>query len=163
MGLHEKIKEETVQALRAGDARRVRTLRLLLASIQNEEIRKRSKSPGALKEEDLMSLVRREVKKRKEAIEFAKKGNRSDIADEESAELVILEAYLPEGPKAEEITRVVSEAIQSLGASSDRDFGRIMKSVMGMFAGRADAESVACTIRSLLSGASERPEVKKVQ
>lgn len=126
---------------------KVSTLRLLLSEIKNAEIAKGS----ALSDEDIITIVQREVKKRKEAAIGFRNGGREESALKEESELKILETYLPAQMSIEELTKVVDETINELGASSITDMGKVIGSVMGKVKGKAEGSSVSALVKEKLS------------
>ncbi|MDP3975112.1 MAG: GatB/YqeY domain-containing protein [Candidatus Jorgensenbacteria bacterium] len=140
MTLHERILEDANRAVKGVDIMRRDTLRFLLSSLHNREIEKRSASlkqgeaggkgeKDNLTDDDVLGVVEREVKKRKEAIDFFEKGNRPAQAAKEKNELAVLESYLPEALSEAELDRLVEEAIRTTGAASPKDMGRVMGEV----------------------------------
>lgn len=162
MTFHERIVNDAALAVKAGDEARRDTLRFLLSSLHNREIEKRSASlkqgeaggkgeKEGLSDEDVMSVVEREVKKRKEAIEFFEKGNRAAQAAKEKAELTILEGYLPAALPEAEVEKLVDEAIRATGAESVKDIGKVMGAVMKAAKGaRVDASAVGLKVKEKL-------------
>ena len=150
--LQDRIVSDTQNALRGKDALRLETLRLLSAAIHNREIEKRAKSGDReFSDEEVLEVVQREAKKRKEAAELYTKGGRGDLAQKELSEFAILKAYLPDEASQEEIRAIVAEAIKKTGALGANDFGRVMGEVMKKLKGRADGAAVGASIRSQLS------------
>ncbi len=141
------LQEDLKQAQLARDEIKVSTLRLLLSEIKNSEIAK----GGQLIKEDLILVIQREVKKRKEAILAFRSGGREDSALKEEAELKILEGYLPAQLSNEELTKIVEQTITELGASSIADMGKVIGSVMGKAKGRIDGGSVSALVKEKLS------------
>lgn len=139
------------QALRAKNMPLVETLRLVLSAIKNKEIEKRGKTGSAeLSEEEVIEVVTREVKKRKEAVELYEKGNRQDLAEKEKAELKIIEVYLPPQMGEDEIRDIVKKKIEELGNPPASDFGKTMGVVMKDLKGKADAQVVTKILKELL-------------
>jgi uncharacterized protein YqeY len=134
-------------ALKAGEKRRVATLRLLLSAFQNEAIRERRD----LTAEEEEALVRRAVKQRREAIEQYEKGGRPDLAAAEKEELAILEAYLPSSLSDAEVEAEVRRIVSEKGFSSARDVGLVMKELMAANRGRVDGRRAQEIARRLLS------------
>lgn len=149
--LRERIDNDLKKALKSKDAIKVSTLRFLKAAIQNLGISKQ-KEPD---DEDILSVVKRQVKQRKDSIESFRKGNREDLADKESKELEILKAYLPEEIKPEELLAIVREAIAQTGAASGKDMGKVIKTVMAKAKGRADGKTVSAIVNKELSKDTE--------
>lgn len=142
----EELRNKLKEAMKASDEVRVRTLRLLISSIKNEEVEKGRK----LTEEEFSDIVLKEVKKRKEAIEMYEKGQRKDLADEERKELTILEEFLPKQLNVDEIRKMVVETIEAVGASGPKDLGKVMSVLMPKLKGRADGKLVNKIVRELL-------------
>lgn len=132
--------------MKAGEKIKVSTIRMILAGIKNAEIAKR----GELDEDELLSVLAREAKRRKEAIEEFKKGNRQDLVDKETQELKVIESYLPEQLSEEDVRKIITEVMQEVGASSPGDLGRVMGRVMPRLKGRADGKLVNQIVREAL-------------
>src|SRR3954451_17615117 len=120
--------------MKTGDKRRVGTLRLVLAALKNERIQ----AGRELNPEEVQAALRRAVKQRKDSIEQYSKGGRQDLVDAETAELTILEGYLPRGMSDEEIGSELKAVIAEKGFSSSRDVGLAMKELMARHKGRVD-------------------------
>ncbi|MGC8964703.1 MAG: GatB/YqeY domain-containing protein, partial [Brevinematia bacterium] len=123
------------------DENKKQTLNLLKSAIKYKEIELKG-SGKELTEEEIISVIQKEIKKRKEAMELYEKGGRKDLYEKEKAELEILESYLPKQLTEEEIKSIIAEAINSLGAKSPSDVGKVMKEVMPKVKGRADGNFV---------------------
>ena len=121
-------------ALRSKDSLRLNTIRSVISAIKNQEINLRKE----LEEEEILSLVTREVKKRKEASALFKQGERADLMEKENQELAILQSYLPEQISEEDLRKRIKEVISETGAESMKDFGKIMKILVPEFKGKAD-------------------------
>ena len=143
----DELQNDLRKAQLARDETRVSTLRLLLSEIKNEEIKK----GGQLTDQDLVSVIQREVKKRKEAAEGFRKGGRENSALREEAELAVLQGYLPQQLSNEELTKLVDRAINELRASSTADMGKVIGAVMDKVAGRADGGTVSALVKDKLS------------
>lgn len=143
----DKIKSDLKQAQLARDEIKVSTLRLLLSEIKNAEIAKGE----ALIDEDIVSVVFREVKKRKEAAAGFRTGGREQSALKETEEAKILGTYLPAQTNTEELTKIVEESINELGATGMADMGKVIGAVMGKVKGRADGGTVSGLVKERLS------------
>ena len=141
--LLEKIKKELEESQRHRDNLKLQTLRLLLSEIHNYEINQRGKE---LKDEDIIQIIQKEIKKRKEAREIFLKGNRGDLALEAQEEIKILSLYVPPPISKEEIL----ETIKNLKAQGFSDFNSLMKEIMARFKGRVDGKEVAELIKENL-------------
>jgi len=146
MELKERLSKELGQSMKAGEKIKVSTIRMILSEIKNAEIAKR----GELDDDELLSVLSREAKKRKEAIEEFKKGNRQDLVDRETEELRIIQDYLPEQLSEDELRGIISETIDEVGASSTGDLGKVMGRVMPKLKGRADGKLVNKIVRETL-------------
>jgi len=146
MELKERLSKELGESLKAGEKIKVSTIRMILSEIKNAEIAKR----GELDDDELLSALAREAKRRKEAIEEFKKGDRQDLVDKETEELRIIETYLPEQLSREKLQAIVSETIDEVGASSPGDLGKVMGSIMPKLKGRADGKLVNLMVRETL-------------
>ena len=142
MTLKEKIVSDLTAAMKAREAARTSTLRMVKAAFMNREIEKRA----ALDEEESLKLLRSMVKQRRDSIEQYVKGGRQELADKEQAEIDVIEAYLPQGASAEQIEAAVNEAIAETGATSMKDMGQVMKASKG----KANAKVVQEKLRKAM-------------
>jgi len=142
-GLSARIRE----ALKSGDRTRLSTLRMLSASVKNREV----ELGHDLSEEELVEVVGREVKRRKEAAEAYRGAQRPELEERERAEQAILEEYLPEQLAEEELSKVVDEAIAATGASGPKEVGKVMAHVMLQHKGRVDGSTVSRMARERLA------------
>jgi uncharacterized protein YqeY len=148
MSLCEQFQTDLRQAMKSGDKIRLATLRLLTAAIKNRQIDK----GGALDDVEALDVIRLATKQRREAIALARQYGRADIAQQEEQELAILEAYLPEQLSTDDLIQRIDAVIQELGATSDKDLGRVMRVVMPAVKGRADGATVNRLVRERLAG-----------
>jgi len=148
MSLCEQFRTDLTHAMKSGDKVRLSTLRLLMAAIKNRQIAK----GGALDDVEALEVVRLATKQRHEAIALARQYSREDIAQQEEQELVILEAYLPEQLSTDDLIQRIDAVIQELGATSDKDLGRVMRVLMPEVKGRADGTTVNRLVRERLAG-----------
>jgi uncharacterized protein YqeY len=146
MGLREKIDAETKEALKSGAKDKVSTLRMLNAALKNKQIDKRR----PLTEEEVIETVRSLIKQRKDSIEMFAKGGRQDLVDKETAEVTVLETYLPQQLGREELETMVRDAISQTGAQGARDMGKVMKVLIPMVGGRADGKLVSDLVKNEL-------------
>lgn len=151
MNLKEQIVADMTVAMKAKDAARTSTLRMLKAAIVNRQIEK----GGELDDEELMKLLRTQVKQRRDSVEQYEKGNRQDLADKEIAEIAVIEGYLPQAASQEEIDQAVAAAIAATGATSVKEMGAVMKAVMPLLAGKnADGRAVSEAVKTRLAPVS---------
>ncbi|MBN2424709.1 MAG: GatB/YqeY domain-containing protein [Calditrichaceae bacterium] len=148
MSLEQKLQEDMKNALKSGQKLELATLRTVLAQIKDERIRLRPQRE--LTDDDVIRVLTSAVKKRREAIDLYKQGNRQDLVDKESGEITIIEKYLPEQLSVDKIKQVIEDTINKLGASSIQDLGKIMGPVMGQLKGRADGKTVQNMVRDRL-------------
>lgn len=146
MTLHEQISAEIKTAMKSGDAKLTGLLRFLTAQIQNKEKEKFGAKEGTLSDEEVLDVLKREAKKRKEAISLFEQGGRKDLADKEKEELELMSKYLPAELGKEEIRKVVKEVLFSGVA----DFGKAIKEVMARLRGQADGKLVSEIIKEEL-------------
>lgn len=144
--LKEKLNKDLKESMKAGDVVKVGTLRMVLSGIQNREIEKRGKSKEEIIDSEVMEVIRKEAKKRKEAIEIYSKAGRNDLKDKESSELNIIQSYLPPELNEADIEKIVQKTIKD----GVKDFGGIMKIVMKEANGRASAGLVSKIVKNLL-------------
>lgn len=146
----EKIKSDLKESLREKDDLRVSTLRFLLSALHNREIEKRKD----LTDEDVIAVLQKQTKERKESIEAFKKGGRDDLVQKEQAELEILNKYLPQQISEEELGKIIDEVIKESGATGPADFGKVMGGVMGRVKGRVDGSLVVEVVKKILNSKS---------
>jgi len=148
MTLKEQITSDLTAAMKAREAARTSTLRMVKAAFMNREIEKRAD----LDADESLKLLHSMVKQRRDSIEHYVKGGRQELADKEQAEIELIEAYLPQSASAEQIEAAVSEAITETGATSMKDMGKVMKTVQAKLAGQnADGRAVSEIVKSKLS------------
>ena len=148
MSLKERITSDMTAAMKAKEAARLSTLRMVKAAVQNREIEK----GGELSEEELTKALQSLVKQRRDSVEQYEKAGREELAAKERAEIGVIEEYLPQAATREEIERAVEEAIKETNASSMREMGAVMKAAQARLAGRnADGRTVSEIVKARLS------------
>ena len=148
MSLKQQIISDMTAAMKAQDAARTSTLRMLKAAITNRE----KEGGSELTDEDVQKLLRSQVKQRRDSVEQFEKAGRQELVDKEKAEMAIIETYLPQAASQEEIDQAVADAITETGASSMKDMGGVMKSAMAKLAGKnADGKMVSETVKKQLT------------
>jgi len=145
--LKDRITEDMKAAMRARDSERLTTIRMLLAACKQREVDERIE----LTDNDVIGLVDKLIKQRKDSITAFTQGGRTDLADKESAEVRVLEAYLPQRLGADEIAAAVAAIVASLGASGPGDMGRVMAAAKAQLAGKAEMAQVSAAVRQALS------------
>ena len=148
MSLKQQIISDMTAAMKAQDAARTSTLRMLKAAITNRE----KEGGGELTDEDVQKLLRSQVKQRRDSVEQYEKAGRQELVDKETAEIAVIEAYLPQAALQEEIEAAVAAAITETGASSMKDMGRVMKAAQAALAGKnADGRTVSEVVKRKLN------------
>ncbi len=143
----EDFKSDLVTAMKAKDARRVDTIRLLISELKYAEIELKAQNKE-MGEADIQKVLSREAKKRKESIEVFEKSGRQDLADPEKEELVIINEYLPKQMSMADVEEIVKQAVSE---ASDKNFGVVMKAAMEKLKGQADGKTVSELVRKHLS------------
>jgi uncharacterized protein YqeY len=148
MGLLEKVSEDMKAAMKARAQLRLETLRTLRSGLLEKQVEKRPL--GGMTPDDEIAVVRSAMKKRREAIDIYRQNARPDLADQEQAELLVLEEYLPAQMSAADIEAVTRKVVAQVGALTPSDFGKVMPLVMKEVKGKADGKLVQETVRRLL-------------
>jgi uncharacterized protein len=146
MALKERITEDMKSALRAGEKDRLATVRLALAAIKQREVDERI----SLDDAQVLAVLEKMIKQRREAIVQFQSGGRTDLVAKESAEIALLQGYLPAQMSAAEIDALIAEAIAATGAASVKDMGKVMAFVKPKAQGRADMGALSTRIRQKL-------------
>lgn len=148
MDIREKIMSDVKTAMRDKDQLKLNALRFLQAAIKNKEIDMR---PNPITADDVMAVIKKLVKQRKESIEQYQTANRQDLVDQEMSELKILETFLPSQMSREQVEILVMEVITALNAKTVKDMGPVMKEVIAKAQGTADNKMVSEVIKSKLN------------
>ena len=148
MSLSKQIVTDLTAAMKAQDANRTSTLRMVKAAMMNRQIEKGSE----LDDDDMQKLLRSLVKQRRDSVEQYEKAGRQELVDKEKAEIEVIETYLPQAASQEEIEQAVKAAIAETGASSMKDMGKVMKAAQAALAGKnADGKLVSEVVKGKLS------------
>ncbi len=147
MSLKDQITEDMKTAMRARDSERLGTIRLLQAALKQKEVDERV----ALDDTAVIAIVDKLIKQRKDSVAAFTQAGRQDLADKESAEIAVLQAYLPARLSADEITREVAAIVAELGASGPGDMGKVMAAVKTRLAGKADMGAVSGAVKAALA------------
>lgn len=148
MQLREKISQDLIAAMKSKDSARLSVLRMMKTAVRNKEIDSRKELEDAQAVQVLMSLV----KQHKDSIELFTKGGRQDLVDKETAEIKVIEEYLPSGVSDEEMESTVKTVIAETGATSVMDMGKVMKACMARFTGRpVDGGRVSDLVKAKLN------------
>lgn len=145
--LRERLERDYREALKQKDSVKISILRILKSDIQNYMIEKKLKE---LKDEEMIGIIQKRLKRHKEAIEQFGKGGRDDLVQKEKAEQAILKIYVPEPLSEDELKAVIKDAMRELQTSRKKDFGRVMKAVIEQVKGRADGKKISALVNELL-------------
>jgi len=148
MALKERVSEDMKAAMRAKDAARLSAIRLLLAAMKRKEIDERAQ----LSDADVLGIVEKLIKQRRESIAQYEAAGRGDLADAEKFEIQVISAYLPEQMSEAEVASAVAAAIAEAGAGSVKDMGKVMAVLKPRLAGRADMGKVSAQVKARLGG-----------
>jgi uncharacterized protein YqeY len=148
MGLKERLDQDLKSAMREKAQLRLDTIRMLKSAIKYREI----ELMKPLDDTGVEGVVATEIKRRRESVEQYKAGNRQDLADKEAAEIVILQAYLPQQLTEAELRAKVEEAVKKVGAQGPKDMGAVMKALLPEVQGRAEGKTVSELVKARLSG-----------
>jgi hypothetical protein len=147
MSLEERLIEEMKQAMKSNDKLRLSTIRMIRSSTKNKEIELRKK----LEDEDIVKVIQVMVRKGEESVEQFQAGKRVDLVEKETKEIEILKSFLPQPLSQEEILKIIDQSIQETQASSLKDIGKVMKSVMPKIGGKADGKLINQLVKERLS------------
>jgi uncharacterized protein YqeY len=148
VALKDRITEDMKTAMRAGEKERLATVRLILAAIKQREVDERI----TLDDSQVLAAIEKMIKQRREAIVQFEAGGRADLVAKETAEIAILQGYLPAQMSDAEVDALIAEAIASTGAASIKDMGKVMGAVKAKAQGRTDMGAVSARIKQKLSG-----------
>lgn len=147
MGLREQILDDIKNAMKNKEAERLSAIRMLQSAIKYREIELR---PNAITDQDIMGVVKKLAKQRKDSIEEFQKAGRTDLVDKEKFELSVLETYLPAQMAPEQVAAIVEQVIQEQGATTMKQMGGVVKEVMARTAGQADGKMISDLVKSKL-------------
>jgi uncharacterized protein YqeY len=148
MSLKERITDDMKAAMRSGEKERLGAIRMITAAIKQREVDERI----TLDDSQVMSVIEKMIKQRKESLAQFEAGNRPDLAEKESAEIRLLQTYLPAALSEAEIDALIGESISATGASTVKDMGKVMNLVKGKAQGRVDMAAVGAKIKAKLGG-----------
>jgi uncharacterized protein YqeY len=148
MSLKERITDDMKAAMRSGEKERLGIIRMITAAIKQREVDERI----TLDDSQVMSVLEKMIKQRKESVAQFQAGNRQDLADKEAAEITLLQTYLPTQLADAELDALIGEAITATGAASIKDMGKVMAIIKTKAQGRADMAAVGAKIKARLSG-----------
>ncbi|MBP7132380.1 MAG: hypothetical protein RJA63_3613 [Pseudomonadota bacterium] len=148
MSLKQQINDDMKTAMRAKDADRLGTIRMLMAAMKQKEVDERVELDDGM----IVAIVDKLIKQRKDAAQQYEAGGRADLADKEKSEIVVLEGYLPQRLSADEVAAAVKAIVLELGASGPGDMGKVMGAVKQRLAGQADMGVVSAAVKAALAG-----------
>ncbi|USE80988.1 GatB/YqeY domain-containing protein [Cupriavidus gilardii] len=148
MSLKQRITDDMKAAMRARESERLGTIRLLLAAIKQREVDERTELDDAA----VLTVVEKLIKQRKDSISQFQQAGRTDLVDKESAELEVLQVYMPAALSDDEVAAEVANAVAESGAAGPQDMGKVMALLKGRLAGRADMSAVSAQVKAALTG-----------
>ncbi len=152
MGLREDFMEQMKASMKAGDAPRTSTLRMMMARLKDTDIAARPKGVDKIPDDEILAMLRGMVKSRRESVELYTQGNRPELAAKETAEIAVIEAFLPQQMDAASMEQAVAEAVAETGAASIKDMGRVMAALKAKHAAALDMARAGPMVKARLSG-----------
>jgi uncharacterized protein YqeY len=149
--LRDDINDAVKAAMKAQDKPRLSTLRLVNAAIKNAEI-EAERSGKSLSEDDVLGLMQKMIKQRRESVEIYEKGGRKELADQERGEIAVIEGFLPQQMNEADAKAAIAEMIRQEGATSMKDVGKVMAALKQAYAGRLDFGKASALVKGILSG-----------
>jgi uncharacterized protein len=146
-----KFSTELKVAMKAGERRRVDTIRMIMAGLKDKDIEARGQGK-AVSGEDILALLQKMVKSRKESLEIYEKAGRTDLATQESEEIAIIQSFLPSQMSEADMAQAIAAAIAETGATSIKDMGRVVGALKGKYAGRMDFGKASALVKGKLGG-----------
>lgn len=146
MNLNERLNEDMKSMMKSGDKFSLSVVRMLRSAVKNVEINERR----TLADDEVTEILTREVKQRRDALQEFEKAGRQDLVDQAKAEIEVIQRYLPQPLSEEELTRIVQETVNEIGATSKAEMGKVMSALMPKVKGRADGKQVNAAVSRLL-------------
>jgi uncharacterized protein YqeY len=151
MGLRDRISHELKLAMKAGDKRRVSTLRLVGAAIKDRDIQNRTAGPDSgVGDAQIVEVLAKMVKQRQESLEIYEKAGRAELAQQEREEIAIIQAFMPEQLSDDEVKSVIAAVIKDVGASSLKDMGKVMGALKSRYSGQMDLGKAGAVVKALI-------------
>ncbi len=151
MGLREQFTDQLKASMKAGDARRTSTLRMILARLKDVDIAARPKGIDGVPDGDIVAMLRDMVKSRRESVELYRRGNRQDLVDKEEAEIAVIETFLPQQMDEAAAMAAVAAAIEETGARSIKDMGKVMAALRARHGAALDMAKAGALVKARLS------------
>jgi uncharacterized protein YqeY len=154
--MRDRINQDVKDAMKSGDKRRLSTLRLITAAIKDRDIAARVDEKGQatgrdkVSDQDILALLQKMIKQRRESIETYKQGNRPDLVEQEAAEIAVIEQYLPQQMDEAKARAAIEALVGELGASSVKDMGRVMAALKERYTGEMDFAKASSVVKELL-------------
>lgn len=150
--LRARIDDALKTAMKAKETHTVATIRLIMAALKDRDIAARSKgNSDGISEDEILSMLQSMIKQRRESVEMYEKGGRAELAEQEAAEIVIIETFLPEQMDDKAVSAAIEEAIKEVGAGSLKDMGKVMGILKGKFAGQMDFSKASAGVKAKLT------------
>lgn len=149
--MREKFSSELKAAMKAGEKRRVGTIRMIVAALKDKEIEARGQGK-TVSDQDILALLQKMTKSRKESHEIFEKAGRVDLATQESEEIAIIQGFLPQQLSETEVAQAIAAAIAETGATSVKDMGKVVGALKGKYAGRMDFAEASARVKRMLGG-----------
>jgi uncharacterized protein len=150
--LRDDINNALKEAMKAGDKRRVSTLRLVNSALKNADIEARGQGKGPLSDDGLLGLLQKMIKQRHESVELYEKGGRDELAEQEREEIAIIAAYLPQQMSDAEMRAAIEAAVAETGAAGMRDMGKVMAALKARHSGKMDFAKASGLVKARLAG-----------
>ena len=150
--LRDDINNAVKEAMKAKEERKLSTLRMVNSTIKNADIEARGQSKPPLSDGDLLSLLQKMIKQRQESVELYDKGNRAELAEQERAEIAIIEAYLPQQMSEDDVKAAISAEIAASGAAGIKDMGKVIAALKAKYAGQMDFGKASGLVKAALTG-----------
>lgn len=151
MALRDQFTDQLKTSMKAGDAPRTSTLRMILAKIKDADIAARPKGVDKISDEEVLSNLRAMVKSRRESVDLYRQGNRPELAAKEEAEIAVIEAFLPRQMEESDVLRAVADAVAETGATSIKDMGKVMAALRTKYAPTLDMAKAGPMVKAKLS------------
>jgi len=152
--MRQRFTEAMKEALKAGEKRRLSTVRMIQAALKDKDIEARGAGRGQASEEEILALLQKMIKQRQESVEIYDKGGRKELADQERAEIEVIKGFLPQQMSEAEAKAAIGEIIAQEGATGMKDMGKVMAALKVAYAGRMDFGKASGLVKGLLSGSA---------
>ena len=150
--LRDDINNAVKEAMKAKDERKLSTLRMVNSTIKNADIEARGQGKPPLSDGDLLSLLQKMIKQRQESVELYDKGGRAELADQERAEIAVIQAYLPQQMSDDEVKAAIAATISESGAAGIKDMGKVIAALKAKYAGQMDFGKASGMVKAALTG-----------